>query len=172
MDFLNLIENRYSCRNFLEKKVEKEKVNKILQCGRIAPTACNMQPQRIFVLDEKEILEKLSSVANIYNAPLALVVCGDKNNVWTRPFDKKTTLDIDTSIVTAYMMAEAFSLGIKSVWICFFDPAKVKNILNISDELEVISILALGYSDEKVPSSERYLQERLPLDETVFFNKK
>lgn len=89
MDFLNLIENRYSCRNFLEKKVEKEKVNKILQCGRIAPTACNMQPQRIFVLDEKEILEKLSSVANIYNAPLALVVCGDKNNVWTRLLIKR-----------------------------------------------------------------------------------
>lgn len=168
MDFLNLIENRYSCRNFLKKEIEKEKINKILECGRIAPTACNMQPQRILVLNKKDSLEKLSSVANIYNAPLALIICGDKNNVWIRPFDKKNTLDIDTSIVTTYMMAEAFSLGINSVWICFFEPAQIKNIFNIPDELEVISILALGYSDEKAPSVERYSKERLPLVKTIF----
>ena len=89
MDFFNLIKNRYSCRNFSEKEIEKEKIIKILECGKIAPTACNMQPQRILVLNEKNSLEKLSSVANIYNAPLALVICGDKNSVWTRPFDKK-----------------------------------------------------------------------------------
>lgn len=168
MDFLNLIENRYSCRNFLKKEIEKEKINKILDCGRIAPTACNMQPQRILVLNKKDSLEKLSSAANIYNAPLALVICGDKNNVWIRPFDKKNTLDIDASIVTTYMMAEAFSLGINSVWICFFDPKQVKNVLNIPDELEVISILALGYSNEKSPSSDRYSQERLSLAKTTF----
>ena len=90
MDFLNLIENRYSCRNFLKKEIEKEKINKILECGRISPTACNMQPQRILVLNKKDSLEKLSSVANIYNAPLAIIVCADHNkNVWIRPFDKK-----------------------------------------------------------------------------------
>lgn len=66
------------------------------------------------------------------------------------------------------MMAEAFSLGINSVWICFFDPAQIKNIFNIPDELEVISILALGYSDEKAPSVERYLKERLLLVKTIF----
>ena len=170
MDFLNLIENRYSCRNFLKKEIEKEKINKILDCGRIAPTACNMQPQRILVLNKKDSLEKLNSAANIYNAPLALVICGDKNNVWIRPFDKKNTLDIDASIVTTYMMAEAFSLGINSVWICFFDPKQVKNVLNIPDELEVISILALGYSNEKAPSSDRYSQERLPLSKTTFLD--
>ena len=136
MDFLNLIENRYSCRNFLKKEIEKEKINKILDCGRIAPTACNMQPQRILVLNKKDSLEKLSSAANIYNTPLALVICGDKNNVW----------------------------------ICFFDPKQVKNVLNIPDELEVISILALGYSNEKAPSSDRYSQERLPLSKTTFLD--
>lgn len=114
-------------------------------------------------------MEKLSSVANIYNAPLALVICGDKNKVWTRPFDRKTTLDIDTSIVTTYMMTEAHSLGINSVWICFFDPLQIKTILNIPDNLEIISILALGYSDEKAPSSDRYHLERLSLDKTTFF---
>lgn len=169
MDFLNLIKNRYSCRNFSEKEIEKEKIIKILECGRIAPTACNMQPQRILVLNEKNSLEKLSSVANIYNAPLALVICGDKNSVWTRPFDEKNTLDIDASIVTTYMMSEAHSLGINSVWICFFDSLQIKTILNIPDNLEVISILALGYSDEKAPSSDRYSQERLPLNKTTFF---
>lgn len=168
MDFLNLIEKRYSCRNFLEKEIEKEKINKILECGRIAPTACNMQPQRIFVLNKKETLEKIKCAVNIYNAPLALIVCGDKNNVWVRPFDKKNTLDIDTSIVTSYMMAEAFSLGINSVWICYFDPLKVKTILDIPENFEIISILALGYSAEKIPSSDRYLKERVPLTETVF----
>lgn len=169
MDFFNLIKNRYSCRNFSEKEIEKEKIIKILECGKIAPTACNMQPQRILVLNEKNSLEKLSSVANIYNAPLALVICGDKNSVWTRPFDKKNTLDIDTSIVTTYMMSEAHSLGIKSVWICFFDPSQIKTILNIPNNLEVISILALGYSDEKTPSSDRYSQKRLSLNKTTFF---
>lgn len=67
------------------------------------------------------------------------------------------------------MMSEAHSLGIKSVWICFFDPSQIKTILNIPNNLEVISILALGYSDEKTPSSDRYSQERLPLNKTTFF---
>ena len=59
MDFLELTKNRFSCRSFSDRKVEKEKIDKILEAGRVAPTAMNIQPQRILVLQDKEKLEAL-----------------------------------------------------------------------------------------------------------------
>ena len=90
MDFLELAKSRYSCRSFLDKEVENEKVLKILEAGRVAPTAVNYQPQRILVLQEKEELEKLSECTRYgWNAPLIMIVCYDKNISWKRKFDNR-----------------------------------------------------------------------------------
>ena len=167
MEFLEIAKKRYACRKYSDKKVEKEKLEKILEAGRVAPTAANLQPQKILIMQKKESLDKLGKGANIYNAPLAFVICSDKTKVWKRPFDGKDMADIDASIVTDHMMLEAASIGLNSVWICYFNPEIIKSEFNIPDNLEPINILAIGYSDEN--RSAGHLDTRKPIEEISIF---
>lgn len=169
MDFLELAKKRYSCRSYSEKKVEKEKLDRILEAGRVAPTAKNLQPQRILILQEHEGLEKVSKAANIYKAPLALVVCIDTDVVWTRPFDGYKTTEVDASIVTDHMMLQTTELGLSSVWICYFRPDVIKAEFNLPENLVPVCILAVGYGTAEPKSPDRFESERKPLTDTVFF---
>lgn len=148
MKFSKLVLHRHSVRNYLPKKVEAEKRNAVLEAGRIAPTAANLQPVKVLVLENETSLVKLKKAVNIYDAPLAFIVCSDRNNAWKRPFDSKQTTDIDASIVTNHMMLQAEELGLGSVWICYFKPDILKAELRIPDNLEAVNILAVGYSAE------------------------
>lgn len=169
MDFLELAKTRYSVRKYEETKVEEEKLLKILEAGRIAPTAANGQPQRLIVIQEKEGLENLKKAANAYGAPLAIIVCSDHSATWKRPFDGKDTADIDASIVTDHMMLEATKLGLGTVWVCYFDPAIIRKDFNIPDNFEPINILVIGYSSGLAESPDRHDTKRKPLDNTVFY---
>ena len=91
MNFIEIAKKRCSVRSYSDKKVEKEKLDKILQAAHVAPTAANLQPVHLITVESKEGLEKISKGANIYNAPLAIIVCADHNKAWVRPFDKKQT---------------------------------------------------------------------------------
>ena len=93
-----------------------------------APTAANLQPVRLLVIQEEEGLEKLSKAANVYHAPLVIVVCADHDKARVRPFDQKQTCDIDASILTDHMMLQAADLGFGSVWICYFKPDVLRNM--------------------------------------------
>ena len=89
MDFLELAKNRYSERFFDPRPIEQEKLDKILEAGRVVPTACNYQPQRFYVLRSPEALAKARMVTPFhYNAPLMLLVCYDLNTVWKQPGDR------------------------------------------------------------------------------------
>ena len=101
-------------------------MDKILEAAHVAPTAANLQPVRLLVVQEKENLNKIGKAANIYQAPLAIIVCADHSKAWTRPFDGKQTTDIDASILTDHMMLQATELGLGSVWICYFKPEIIK----------------------------------------------
>lgn len=91
MDFLELAKERYSVRKFSDKKVEREKLDAILEAGRCAPTAVNYQPQRILVLESPEALEKLKGCTPYhFHAPLALLVCYDREASWKRSHDNCT----------------------------------------------------------------------------------
>lgn len=148
MDFSTLINERHSVRSYLPKKVEDEKLNTILEAGRIAPTAANLQPISVKVVKESNALARLAKSANIYNALLALIVCADKNTAWTRPFDEKQTTDIDATIVADHMMLQATELELGSVWICYFKPDILKKEFAIPDNIEPVNIIAIGYADE------------------------
>ncbi len=169
MDFLELAKKRYSVRKYQSKKVEKDKLLKILEAGRVAPTGCNNQPFKLIVVQEEEGLEKIKKAANIFGAPLAIIVCGDHNAVWKRPFDGKNILDIDVSIVTDHMMLQATELGLGSVWICYFKPDVIKAEFNLSDHIEPINILAIGYADGEAASPDRHEKLRRPLSELVSY---
>lgn len=171
MGFLELAKERFACRDYTDKKVEKEKLEKILEAGRISPTAANIQPQRLLVIQEEVGLEKLKKGADVYQAPLAVIICGDREKVWKRPFDGKDMVDIDTSIVTTHMMLEAKELGLDTVWICYFKPDIIRTEFNIPENLEPVNILAIGYGNGEKADIERFNKARKPLSEIVFYEK-
>lgn len=169
MNFLDIAKTRYSVRNYKDERVEKEKLDLILEAAHVAPTAANLQPVRLLVIQEKEGLDKIGRAANIYNAPLAIIVCSDHSVAWERPFDHKPTTDIDASIITDHMMLEATELGLGSVWVCYFKPDMIKKEFDLPDTLEPINILAIGYSDEKPMSPNRHSESRIPLSKLVSY---
>lgn len=169
MEFSKLAKKRYSVRSYNGKKVEKEKLEKILEAAHVAPTAANLQPVRLLVIQQEEGLEKLSKAANIYHAPLAIVVCADHDKAWVRPFDKKQTCDIDASILTDHMMLQASELGLGSVWICYFKPDILREEFCIPKNLEPINILAVGYSEETPQSPDRHEETRIAVKSLASF---
>ena len=169
MEFSELAKKRYSVRSYNGKKVEKEKLEKILEAAHVAPTAANLQPVRLLVIQQEEGLEKLSKAANIYHAPLAIVVCADHDKAWVRPFDKKQTCDIDASILTDHMMLQASDLGLGSVWICYFKPDILREEFCIPKNLEPVNILAVGYSEETPQSSDRHEETRIAVKSLASF---
>ncbi|MBQ6887289.1 MAG: nitroreductase family protein [Lachnospiraceae bacterium] len=169
MKFLDIAKSRYSVRKYKQTKVESDKLNKILEAAHVAPTAANLQPVRLFVIQDENTLAKLGKAANIYNAPLAIVVCSDHTKAWNRPFDGKSSADIDASIITDHMMLEATDLGLGSVWICYFKPDVLKKELNLPEKLEPINILAIGYADETPASPNRHSEQRISLNKLATF---
>ena len=104
MDFINIARRRFSVRSYTDRAVEPEKLDKILEAAHVAPTAANLQPVRLLAVQSKDGLAKIGQAANIYGAPLAIIVCADHGRAWVRPFDGKQTGDIDASILTDHMM--------------------------------------------------------------------
>lgn len=167
MDFLQLAKTRYSVRKYEEKKVEEEKLEKILEAGRVAPTGANTQPQKLIVITREEGLTKLKRGANVYGAPVAIIVCEDHSTSWKRPFDKKDIAEIDVTIVTTHMVLEATELGLGSIWICYFDPKIIREEFNIPDNMEPVNIIGIGYGAGEPDSPDRHNIARKPLEDTV-----
>lgn len=171
MNFLDNAKKRYSVRSYKSQKVEQEKLDLILEAAHVAPTAANLQPVRLIVVQEKEGLAKIEKAANIYNAPLAVIVCADHSTAWTRPFDKKQTGDIDASILTDHMMLQASELGLGTVWVCYFKPDILSKEFDLPANLEPVNILAIGYADEEPADPDRHGKTRIPLETLVAYEK-
>lgn len=169
MSFLDLARKRYAVRSFKPINVENIKLLKILEAGRVAPTAANRQPQRLIVLQDAASLQKVAKAANTYGAPLVIIVCGDKERVWKRPYDGKSVLDIDASIVTDHMMLQATELGLGSVWICYFDPEVLRREFDLPDNLEPVNILSIGYASGIPEAPDRHDIKRYPLNQLVSY---
>lgn len=169
MDFLELVKKRYSVRKFDPKKVEKEKVDLILEAGRVAPTAVNYQPQRILVLDKEETLSKVKSCTPYhFNAPLLFIICYDKTTCWKNTSNVPSG-EIDATVVATHMMLEAENLGIGSTWVGHFEHNLVREAFNIPEFLEITSLLPMGYpASNSEPISMHY--NRFETDHTIFYN--
>ena len=169
MEFLQLAADRYSVRRFKTDPVPRELIDKILKAGQLAPTACNNQPQKILVVSSAEGLEKLKRCTEChFNAPLAMIVCNDGSRSWTRPFDGKSSGDVDGSIVTTHLMLEAAELGLGSTWVMFFIPDAVKAEFALADGIEPVAILPMGYpADDAAPSPMH--EKTRPMAELVQF---
>lgn len=169
MDFKNVIANRYSCKNFGERKVEDEKLTAILEAGRLAPTAKNFQEQRIYVIRSAEGLAKIDAVTPCrYGATTCVVVAFDRNHMFTYPGEKRTSGAEDATIVATHMLLAAADEGVDSCWINFFDPDKLAAELGLPENEEILMILDLGYAAEGVTPLPNHAS-RKPLSETVSY---
>ncbi len=171
MDFLELAKNRYSERFFDPRPVAQEKLDRILEAGRVVPTACNYQPQRFYVLRSREALAKAKTVTPFhYNAPLMLLVCYDLNTVWKAPhdrmFDNYNSGEQDASIAAATMMYEAEELGIRNVWLRGFDAKTVAEVFGLPENIIPVMMFAMGYPAEKAKPNAWHFK-RMPLKDFV-----
>lgn len=129
MKFEELIKDRYSCRKFKNTPVEKEKIEKILEAALVAPTACNLQPQRILVLTDKNIIKALDDekcTRFTFDAPLIFVMCVDRSKAWTRKYDGISSAEVDSSIAMTQMMLQAQELGLGTTWVMALNPEIAK----------------------------------------------
>ena len=171
MSFLELAKRRFSVRSYTDQPVPEEALAAVLEAGRVAPTGCNKQPQRILVVRSAQGMEKLSRAARTFGAPVVLIVCADRSQTWTREYDGKVISDIDASIVTDHMMLQATELGLGSCWICWFKPDVIREEFRLPDQLEPVNLLALGYPAVPPADPHRHDQLRKPLSETVFYEQ-
>ena len=171
MNFLELAKERYSCRSFEEKEVDMEKIEKILEAARVAPTAVNYQPQRILILNDKEKLSRLSECTKMgWNAPLIMIICYDKTVSWKSKFDGRDEGIIDASIATTQMMLEVQDLGLGSTWIGYFDSQKVREIYKIPQNYEIVALMPVGYpAKDSKPSEAHY--KRNNIENMVFWEE-
>ena len=169
MEYLELIKERYSVRSFSDRKVEEEKIDIILEAGRIAPTARNLQPQKIYVLKSEEAMAKMSGITDYtFGAPLVFLFCGDENVGWVNSFNDRHMTMMDVSIVATQMMFAATDIGLGNTWVCRFDTEEVKRQFNLPEGVEPYLILPVGYaSDEAGPSENHFIRKEL--EETVEF---
>lgn len=169
MEFTDVIEKRYSCKNYSARKVEDEKLTAILNAGRVAPTAKNFQEQRIYVVRSEEGLAKIDAATPCrYGAPICLVVAYDRSNMFTYPGGKHTSGAEDAAIVATHMLLAAANAGVDSCWINFFDPEKLAAELGLPENEEVLMLMDLGYAAEGAgPLANHGL--RKPLEKTVAY---
>lgn len=171
MDFLTLAQKRYSCRRFEQKKVEKEKLEKILEAGRIAPTAVNYQPQRVLVIQDEQKLARLDECTKFgWGAPVLMIICYDKTISWKRKQDGRDEGIIDASIATTHMMLEVEDLGLGTTWIGSFYPDKIREVYQIPENFEIVALLPIGYPAEDSEPSPMH-GKRNSLNEMVFWEK-
>lgn len=169
LNMLDLLLNRRSCRNFNEKAVEEDKIQKILMAAQLAPSGKNTRPWEFVVIRDKKTLNDLGNCrkpiqAFLPEAPLAIVVLGntDKTDTWIE----------DASITSTFMQLEAEVLGLGSCWVQIrmresnqgiSSEDYIRNLLNIPDYLSVLCIIGIGYPKTNLDahSIEEYAKERV-----------
>ena len=180
MDFFDLIDKRESVSGYLDKKVEREKIEKVIEAARVAPSACNSQPWKFIIVDDDEKVKSLGNmvhstlVGNINKFALTarnfIVVVDDKRNLTSGLGGKvkhKDYTSIDIGIASEHICLAATELGLGTCMMGWFNEKKIKKLLNIPKAREVLLVIAIGYYDNKEPRKKM----RKQLNEIMSYNE-
>lgn len=169
MEFKEVVKNRYSCKKYSDRQVEGEKLTAILNAGRLAPTAKNLQEQHIYVLQSAEALAKVDAVTPCrYGAGTVLAVAFDRENVYTYPGGKRNSGVEDAAIIATHMILAAADEGVDSCWINCFDPEKLAELLELPEKEEILMLMDLGYAAQGAGPLPNH-NSRKELSETVSY---
>ena len=154
MTFLELAKGRYSVRKFKNLAIEPEKLELVLDAGRVAPTACNNQPQRIKIITGPADLAKVDECTPFrFDAQAVLLVCYDREVCWRRGFDDASSGETDASIVATHLMLAAHELGLGTCWVMHFDPVKTAESFALPESIVPVVFLPIGYpADDATPA--------------------
>lgn len=150
MEFIDVINERYSVRGYLDKEVEKEKLDYVLKAATIAPTGVNYQPFKVYVIEtekHKDELSKIYAASWFVEAPYVLAVVALKDQAWTRPWDQKNIADIDATIVMDHMILAATDVGLGTCYIGAFKKYEAHKFLDLDENEEVVLFTPLGYGN-------------------------
>ncbi len=168
-EFLELAKKRFSCRKFKDTPVERDKLEKILEAGIIAPTAKNSQPFKIWVFESEEALSKVRKITPChFNAPVIIAVGGDSEEAFTRPFDERNFEDVDASIIATHIMLEIQDIGLGSTWVGFFDEPELKKLFPEMNGYDIVALFPVGYPADDAAPTERHFTKKA-FDELVSF---
>jgi len=179
MALLDLLKHRKSVRDFLDRPVEREKIMICLEAARLAPSACNSQPWKFIVVDDRQLKNKLCNAAfsSIYFinafckiAPVIVVVISERSKFLAQiggMFRGTKYYLIDIGIAIEHFVLQAEDLGLGTCWVGWFNEGAVKSILNIPQHKKIDILIALGYYDREKVRSEH---SREPIDKIASFN--
>lgn len=179
MDFFSLIKKRESVRGYLNKPVEREKIIKIIETARLAPSACNAQPWKFVVVDDSEVREELAK--KLYDpmiglnkfaltAPVLIVIVGEKRNLTSKMGElikKKDYTAMDIGIASEHICLAATELGLGTCMMGWFKEKEIKKLLNIATDKEIHLVISLGYYEDQAPRN----KVRKSIDEIISFNE-
>lgn len=163
MDFHTLIKNRYSVRAYRSDPVEKEKLDKVLEAARLAPTAANRQPFRIIVIQTEGRQKEMRRMYDrdwFVEAPILICVCAVKSEAWVSR-EKRNYVYVDVAIVMDHIILAATDLGLGSCWIGAFDKDVAREVFGLPEDLEPVVMTPLGYGADQPELKERKSIEEL-----------
>ena len=165
--FMRILASRYSCHSFNHYPVSESKLQMILEAGRLAPSAKNLQPTRIWVVKSEEALARLHTVHPCYGAPVVLIVGCRNEEAWIRESDGVCAAKTDAAIVLTHLMLTATNAGLANMWIWDFDPRKIREVLPETREHGIYGLLAIGHPAAGEGDPTELHTERKPLEELV-----
>ena len=164
MDFIELARKRYSCRNYQPTRVEQEKLDYIMECVRLAPSAVNRQPWRFRIISSEEDKRKLCQCYSrewFTTAPVIIIASILHDEEWVRS-DGKHHGDIDIAIAVEHLCLAAAEQGVGTCWVCNFDSKRCKDLFGLDGNEEAAVLIPLGY-----PADEPMEKKRKPIDEML-----
>jgi len=167
MEVIEAIRKRYSCRSYQDKPIEQEKLDKIFEAARLAPSAKNLQDWRFVVVTDKKTKRQLAESANnqrfLENAGIIIVACSNSDHIMRCG---QAVGPIDVAIALEHIALQATELGLATCWIGSFYPEKVRHIVGIPQDIAIIELMAVGYP---VDSMKEPMRE--PIENIVCYEK-
>lgn len=163
MEFSDLITKRYSVRAYRSDPVEDDKLKRVLEAARLAPTACNLQPFQLIVIHtqgREHELRRIYKAEWFTQAPIVICACAMPSQAWTRR-DGKCYDEVDTTVAMDHLILAAANEGLGTCWIGAFDLSAAREVLGIPENIEPIAFTPLGYPADAPREKTRKCLEEL-----------
>ena len=147
MEFIELAKKRYSVRKYANKPIEREKLNLVLEAARVAPTAKNLQPQRIYVVESAEGLAKIDALTPCrFGAGIVFIFTKNTDEEWNNPLETSVRAGVeDVSIVATHAMLEAEDLGLGTCWVNYFPNTELEKAFGLPKNERSVLLMPIGY---------------------------
>ncbi|MFA5252017.1 MAG: nitroreductase family protein [Phycisphaerae bacterium] len=167
MTVLEVIRKRYACRAYIDKPIEREKLDQIFEAARLAPSAKNLQDWRFVAVSEKSKKQQVAASTNHFEvfekAGVIIAACSNSNYIMKCG---QAAAPIDVAIALEHICLQATELGLATCWIGSFEPEIVRKVLNVPQDISIIELMAVGYPADKAKNPSRE-----PIENIVCYNK-